>query len=41
MGAQTGAEGGLTGMRRVSPRCVLAVGRSLGSVAPVCPMMFT
>jgi hypothetical protein len=28
---QTGAEGGKTGTRRVSPRCVLAVGRSLGS----------
>ena len=28
---QTGAEGGMTGMRRVSPRCVLAIGRSLGS----------
>ena len=31
---QTGAEGGMTGTRRVSPRCVLAVGRSLGSVVP-------
>jgi hypothetical protein len=28
---QTGAEGGMTGTRRVSPRCVLVVGQSLGS----------
>jgi hypothetical protein len=34
MGAHTGAEGGMTGMRRVSPRCVLAVGQSLGTLAP-------
>ena len=33
---QTGAEGGMTGTRRVSPRCVLAVGRSLGSAVPDC-----
>ena len=31
---QTGAEGGMMGTRRVSPRCVLAVGRSLGSAVP-------
>jgi hypothetical protein len=41
MGARTGAEGGMTGTRRVSSRCVLAVGRSLGIAAPVCPAMFT
>jgi hypothetical protein len=39
--AHTGAEGGMTGTRRVSPRCVLAVGRSLGTTAPVCPATFT
>jgi hypothetical protein len=33
---QTGAEGGMMGMRRVSPRCVLAVGRSLGSAVHDC-----
>ena len=33
---QTGAEGGMTGTRRVSPRCVLAVGRSLGSAVHDC-----
>jgi hypothetical protein len=39
---QTGVEGGKTGMRRVSPRCVLAVGRSLGSVVHDCyPATFT
>jgi hypothetical protein len=39
---QTGAKGGKTGTRRVSPRCVLAVGRSLGSVVHDCyPVMFT
>jgi hypothetical protein len=32
----TGAEGGMTGTRRVSPRCVLAVGRSLGSAVYDC-----
>jgi hypothetical protein len=41
MGARTGAEGGMTGTRRVSPRCVLAVGRSLGTAALVYPMTFT
>jgi hypothetical protein len=40
-GARTGAEGGMTGTRRVSLWCVLAVGRSLGTAAPVCPMTFT
>jgi hypothetical protein len=39
---QTGAEGGKMGTRRVSPRCVLAVGRSLGSaVHDFYPVMFT
>jgi hypothetical protein len=33
---QTGAEGGETGTRRVSPRCVLAVGKSLGSAVHDC-----
>jgi hypothetical protein len=33
---QTGAERGMTGTRRVSPRCVLAVGRSLDSVIYDC-----
>jgi hypothetical protein len=33
---QTGVEGGMTGTRRVSPRCVLAVGRSLGSAIHDC-----
>jgi hypothetical protein len=32
----TGAEGGMMGMRRVSPRCVLAVERSLGSTVHDC-----
>jgi hypothetical protein len=41
MGACTGAEGGMTGTRRVSPRCVLPVRRSLGTVAPVSPVTFT
>jgi hypothetical protein len=37
---QTGAEGGKTGTRRVSLRCVLAVGRSLGSAVHDCyPVM--
>jgi hypothetical protein len=40
-GACTGAEGGITGTRRVSPKCVLAVGRSLGTASLVCPAMFT
>jgi hypothetical protein len=34
-GACTGAKGRMIGTRRVSPRCVLAVGRSLGTAAPV------
>jgi hypothetical protein len=39
---QTGAKGGKTGTRRVSPRCVLVVGRSLGSAVHNCyPTMFT
>jgi hypothetical protein len=33
-GARTGAEGSMTGTRRVSPRCVLAAGWSLGTTAP-------
>jgi hypothetical protein len=33
---QIGAEGGMTGTRKVSPRCVLAVGRSLGSAIHDC-----
>jgi hypothetical protein len=33
---QTGAEGGMTRTRRVSPRCVLAVGQSLGSAIYDC-----
>jgi hypothetical protein len=41
MGVHTGAEGSMTGTRRVSPRCVLAVGRSLGTAAPVYPTTFT
>jgi hypothetical protein len=40
-GVHTGAEGSMTGTRRVSPRCVLAVGRSLGTMAPVYPATFT
>jgi hypothetical protein len=40
-GAHTGAEGSMTGTRRVSSRCVLAVGRSLGIAAPVYPVTFT
>jgi hypothetical protein len=39
--ARTGAEGSMTGTQRVGPRCVLAVGRSLGTVAPVYPVTFT
>ena len=33
---QTCAEGGIMGTRRVSPRCALAVGRSLGSAVHDC-----
>jgi hypothetical protein len=40
-GAHIGAAGGMTGTQRVSPRCVLAVRRSLGTVALVCPVTFT
>jgi hypothetical protein len=40
-GAHTSAERSMTGMRRVSLRCVLAVGRSLGTAALVYPAMFT
>jgi hypothetical protein len=40
-GARIGAAGGMTGTRRVSPKCVLTVGRSLDTAAPVGPMMFT
>jgi hypothetical protein len=39
---QTSDEGGCTGTRRVSLRCVLAVERSLGSAVHDCyPTMFT
>jgi hypothetical protein len=39
---QTGDEGGYTGTQRVSPRCILAVGRSLGSAVHDCyPATFT
>jgi hypothetical protein len=38
---KTGAEGGMTGTRRVSPRCVLAVGRSLGSAVHDCYLAAT
>jgi hypothetical protein len=39
---QTGVEGGKTGMQIVSPRCVLTVGRSLGSAVHDCyPTTFT
>jgi hypothetical protein len=41
MGACIAAAGGMTETRRVSPRCVLVVGRSLGIAAPVCPTKFT
>jgi hypothetical protein len=41
MGVCTGAEGSMTGTQRVSPRCVLAVGQSLGTVALVYPATFT
>jgi hypothetical protein len=40
-GARTGAEESMTGTQRVSPRCVLAVGRSLGTAGPVYPAVFT
>jgi hypothetical protein len=40
-GARTGAEGGMTGTRRVSPRCVLAIERSLGTTAIVSLTTFT
>jgi hypothetical protein len=39
-GAHTGAEGSMIGTRRVSLRCVLAVGQSLGIAAPVYPTTF-
>jgi hypothetical protein len=39
--ARTGAEGSMIGTRRVSPRCVLVVGRSLGTAAQVYPATFT
>jgi hypothetical protein len=39
---QIGAEGGMMGTRRVSPRCVLAVGRCLGTAVHDCyPTTFT
>jgi hypothetical protein len=41
MGARIGDKGSVIGMRRVSPRCILAVGRSLGTVGLVYPAMFT
>jgi hypothetical protein len=41
MGAHIGAAGGMTGTQRVNPRCVLAVGRSLGTAALVCLATFT
>jgi hypothetical protein len=44
-GVRIGAEGGMTGAWRVSPRAgkawFLAVGWSLGTAAPVCPTIFT
>jgi hypothetical protein len=40
MGAHIGVEGSMIGTRRVSPRCVLAVRRSLDTMAPVYPMTF-
>jgi hypothetical protein len=39
--ARTGAEENSMGTRRVSPRCVLAVGRSLGIATLVYPVRFT
>jgi hypothetical protein len=41
MGARISAVGGMKETRRVSPRCGLAVGRSLGTAALVCPTTFT
>jgi hypothetical protein len=41
MGVRTGAEGSMTNTRRVRPSCVLVVGRSLGTAAPVYPTTFT
>jgi hypothetical protein len=40
-GSRIGAEGSMTRTRRVSPRCVLAVRRSLGTAALVYPTTFT
>jgi hypothetical protein len=44
MGAHIGADEGMIGARKVSPRAgmarFLAVGRSLGIAAPVCPATF-
>jgi hypothetical protein len=40
-GARTGVEGSMIGTRTVSPRCVLAVGQSLGTAALVYPVTFT
>jgi hypothetical protein len=43
LGARIGADRGMTGARRVSPRAgrarFLAVGRPLGTAVPVCPAM--
>jgi hypothetical protein len=45
MGVRIGAEEGMTGARRVSPRAdkawFLVVGWSLGTAVPVCPATFT
>jgi hypothetical protein len=41
IGACTGAKGSMTGTQRVSPRCVLAVGWSLGTTTLVYPVTFT
>jgi hypothetical protein len=41
MGARTGAKGSMSGTQRVSPRCVLAVRRSLGTAALVYLATFT
>jgi hypothetical protein len=40
-GTRIGAARGMRGTRKVSPRCVLAVGRSLGTTTPICPATFT
>jgi hypothetical protein len=40
-GAHTGAKGSMIGTRRVNPRCILIVERSLGTTALVYPVMFT